>query len=178
MAARKASDELVKQMQAKAQVMVKAWDEASVKEQNKLGISFDAKIKLPTGVSKRIKEIISDDLQRNLYAQVPAVEAALHEAIESPVWNWNGRETTRTDGEIVGNPRNIVDTGALADSLVITNNGLGLIVSYRAPYAAIVHYGGITWNGGMITPRPWVDAVLVGGGPINQVNWANILQGR
>ena len=178
MAARKASDELVKKMQAKAKTMVKAWDQASMQAEGKLGIGFSIDTKLPTGISKRIKEAIRSDLEQNLHAGVPELEEALNFAIESPVWNWNGQETIRKDGEIVSNPRNIVDTGALADSLVIESSGLGLVVSYRAPYAAIVHYGGITWNGGQIQPRPWVDAVLIGGGPIDQVNWAAILQGR
>ena len=178
MAARKASDELVKKMQAKAKTMVKAWDQASMQKEGKLGITFSIDTKLPAGISKRIKETISVDLQNNLYSQVPVVAEALNEAIESPVWNWNGEETVRKSGEVVTNPRDIVDTGALADSLTITHNGLGLVVSYRAPYAAIVHYGGVTWNGGQIQARPWTEAVLLGGGPIDQVNWANILQGR
>jgi hypothetical protein len=37
------------------------------------------------------------------------------DAITSPIWKW-GNITIRKSGEVVGSPRNIVDTGGLRDS--------------------------------------------------------------
>lgn len=40
---------------------------------------------------------------------------AFQDAIEAPIWFWPNN-TQRSDGTIVGSPRDIVDTGALRDS--------------------------------------------------------------
>lgn len=45
------------------------------------------------------------------------------EAIEAPIWDWP-RKTWRANGEVVGSPRNIVDTGALRDSQEIEFYGV------------------------------------------------------
>ena len=170
-------DHFAQAMGAKAKRMAQAWDQASLRQTTTLGITFDLKMKVPAQALKIIQYEIMDDLKKNLYAGFPAVEAALNEAMESPVWEWNGVTTKRENGDVVGTPRDIVDTGKLKESLQIRANNLGLIVSYNTPYAAIVHYGGITWNGGFISDRPWAEAVLLGGGPVSQINWAALLQG-
>jgi len=163
-------------MGAKAERMSKAWEDASLKQTTTLGVTFGLQMKVPSQALKIIQYEIMDDLKRNLYAGFPAVEAALNEAMESPVWDWVGL-TKRRNGDEVTSPRDIVDTGALKDSMLIRQNGLGLIVSYNTPYAAIVHYGGVTWNGGILQDRPWAEAVLLGGGPVSQINWAALLVG-
>lgn len=162
-------------MGARAQRMSQAWEQASLKQSTTLGITFDINMKVPSQALKIIQYEIMDDLKKNLYANIPAVEAALNEAMESPVWDWVGA-TQRKNGSVVTSPRDIVDKGDLKNSLIIKEKGLGLIVSYNTPYAAIVHYGGVTWNGGIVQDRPWAEAVLLGGGPVSQINWAALLQ--
>jgi hypothetical protein len=84
--------------------------------------------------------------------------AALDEAMASTAW---------------GAGKDIIDTGQLRDSLVITTTAGGISVKYTAPYAAIVHYGGYIVPYGntnlqkiYIPGRPWVDSVMRGGGPV------------
>jgi len=95
-----------------------------------------------------------------------AIEEALNTAVSSSVWAWS-----------TGGARDIVDTGALRDSLSITVNGDDIDISYGVPYASLVH------NGGYIRPygnaniaavylpgRPWIDATLYGNGPVPSVD--------
>lgn len=77
--------------------------------------------------------------------------------------------------------KDIIDTGQLKDSLVITTTSGGIGVSYSAPYAALVHYGGyITPYGNQklekvyIAGRPWVDSVMRGGGPVEKFDFEGV----
>lgn len=91
---------------------------------------------------------------------------ALDEAMMSTAW---------------GSGKDIIDTGKLKDSLVITTTSGGISLNYGAPYAALVHYGGyITPYGNQklekiyIPGRPWVDAVLRGGGPVPRFDFEEV----
>tara|TARA_Y100000004_G_C8871718_1_gene393599 strand:+ start:394 stop:966 length:573 start_codon:yes stop_codon:yes gene_type:complete len=94
---------------------------------------------------------------------------ALDDAMESSVWSWG------TDN------RDIVDTGELKKSkkVVVDSDG-DIHVFYGADYAAIVHYGGYfhpygNENAKTFYPgRPWVTALIEGGGPIDQFNFSAI----
>ena len=160
---------------AKAKLMRQAWEQASFKQQSEFPYNFKFEMKTPKGVSKGIKEQISTELAAGLYKAVPAIETALTNAMDSKVWGWAGEDTKRRSGETAGDPRDIIDMGALADSLAIEVQGLVLFVSYSAPYAGLIHNGGVNGNGGIIQARPWVQATLVGGGPVEQVNWKELL---
>lgn len=77
--------------------------------------------------------------------------------------------------------KDIIDTGQLKDSLVITTTSGGISVKYGAPYAALVHYGGyITPYGNQklekvyIAGRPWVDSVMKGGGPVEKFDFESV----
>jgi len=90
---------------------------------------------------------------------------ALNNAMSAAVWGWR-------DGS-----RDIVDTGALSRSLEIDATDDGLSVYYTSPYAALVHYGGYISPYGnkniaksYIPGRPWMDAVIEGGGPVPSVD--------
>lgn len=48
---------------------------------------------------------------------------AFQDAIEAPIWFWPN-DTVRSDGTIVGSPRDIVDTGMLRDSQTIELTGV------------------------------------------------------
>lgn len=94
-----------------------------------------------------------------------AVREALDYAVSSSVWGWRNGS------------RDIVETGALRDSLRFASSGDGFEFWYDSPYAGLVHYGGYVKPYGnskidavYIPGRPWVDAVMVGGGPVNPVN--------
>lgn len=77
-----------------------------------------------------IQNINLGDLYARNFKSVPNIETAfrdtaidlgaefIHE-IESPIWDWD-RATRRSDGSIATTPRDIVDTGALRDSMTVT----------------------------------------------------------
>jgi hypothetical protein len=98
---------------------------------------------------------------------VPALREALDGAMSSSIWAWNS-----------GGTRDIVDTGKLRDSLMIQSSTSGFNVSYGAPYAALVHYGGYIQPYGnanidkvYIPARPWANSVLLGDGPVPIFDW-------
>lgn len=100
-----------------------------------------------------------------------AIRNALDYAVSAAVWGWR-------DGT-----RDIVETGALRSSLSFSNTANGLEFWYTAPYANLVHYGGYVRPYGnpkidavYIPGRPWVDAVMVGGGPVDPVDLDSIYE--
>lgn len=61
----------------------------------------------------------------------------------------------------------LVKTGKLKNSLVIDVTSQGITIDYKAPYAALINYGGYVIPYGnpkakpvYIAPKPWFDAVL------------------
>lgn len=97
---------------------------------------------------------------------------ALDEAMESVVWMWSD-----------GASRDIIDTGALKKSRTITVEGPRIMISYNLPYAALVHYGGYVLPYGnrnaqrvYLPGRPWVQSVVLGGGPIPRLNFEEIYE--
>lgn len=92
---------------------------------------------------------------------------ALDMAMEAPIWNWPG------------GARDIIDTGALKNSLSINKAGNGFTITYSQPYAAIVHYGGYIQPYGneslekfYMPARPWITAVLEGSSGIPAFDFA------
>jgi hypothetical protein len=88
------------------------------------------------------------------------LNARFQQALRAPVYSWPG-ETERSNGQIAGTTRNIVDTANLFQS----NTGpqiLGLRVRYtwRTPYATAVHEGYQLQDGRQMPARPWTSAVL------------------
>lgn len=101
---------------------------------------------------------------QTLQALAPEIEAALTDAMNTPVWDWD-----YGDGDIV-------QTGQLRDSVAVLATEQSLIVSYSAQssgdgtdYAAIVYYGGYIHPYGntsvtiYMPGRPWIKDVLVSG---------------
>lgn len=90
------------------------------------------------------------------------LEKALKQALTANVWK---TPTGQAD---------IYDTGELMASGTVTVDSNGITVAYSAPYAALVHYGGYINPYGnqsarvYLPPRPWVDSVLNGDGPVPQ----------
>lgn len=101
-----------------------------------------------------------------------SLKEMLDRAMESSDWQWELGFTQRKNGQLVGLQRNIVDTGALRDSLALsvtkTEYGGLVNIAYREPYALITHYGGYIQPYGnpnakpvYLPPRPWVQLALV-----------------
>lgn len=96
--------------------------------------------------------------------------AALDDAIDNAVWQWDE-----------GGARDIYDTGKLKASRSVVVNGNKIIVSYDVPYAGIVHFGGYVIPYGnpnaekvYLPARPWVDSVILGGGPVPKFDFESI----
>lgn len=95
---------------------------------------------------------------------------ALDQAMEAAVWAWND-----------GASRDIIDTAALKASRRITVESSRLSITYDLPYAGLVHYGGYILPYGnknaqkvYVPARPWVEAVVVGGGPVPKFDFESI----
>jgi hypothetical protein len=92
--------------------------------------------------------------------------AALSDAMRSSVWSTPSGSS------------DIVDTGNLLASGTVTANRGGVTVAYDAPYAALVHFGGYINPFGntrvrvYLPPRPWVESVLFGGGPVQEFDFS------
>lgn len=137
--------------------------------------SFSSNVKIDIG-AKNIDNILRfaekfPDKARIAYKQTLMIiandlSAALDEAMEASVWIWND------------DTRDIIDTGALRDSGSVVVDGDDIVISYSEEYAAIVHFGGYVKSG--FNPdvqvyypaRPWVEAVLLGGYPVEQFDFA------
>ena len=108
----------------------------------------------------------------------------LAEAMEANVWGPFSPKFPyyRKNGELVGSgTRDLIDTGALHDSLKVKTNFLATktqtTIEYTAPYASIVHYGGAIVPYGnpnaatvILPARPWITSLLTGDGPVPQYN--------
>ncbi|WP_216915941.1 MULTISPECIES: hypothetical protein [unclassified Synechococcus] len=89
------------------------------------------------------------------------LNARFQAALAKPVYSWNPVTTIRSNGQEVGSPRNIIDTGLLRQSNTgPTINGLRAEFRWTAPYAAAVHEGARLSNGTLLPARPWTGAVL------------------
>lgn len=95
------------------------------------------------------------------------LELALKEAISASVWDW------------IDDTRDIVDTGALRRTTKVIAEGSELRCYSDREYAALVHFGGYVHPYGDTTramfyypPRPWIHAVVLGGGPVEQFDFA------
>jgi hypothetical protein len=77
-------------------------------------------------------------------------------AIESPIWEWTGTITHRENGEIVGSPRNAVDTRDLIDSQQEPEfEGDKATIEWTSDHAGIVHEGYVDHS--IYPARPWTE---------------------
>lgn len=141
-----------------------------------LNLGVDIIIKDPeVGNLDKLEKLLIKEIGKAHAFAVRAVrkqlETALDEAMDSPVWNW------------INDTRDIVDTGALkASRKVIIDSDNDIHIIYNEDYAAIVHYGGYSPVFGdpsktyYYPGRPWVTALLEGGGPIPQFQFEPIYQ--
>lgn len=143
-------------------------------------IKVSSKMKLPKvkldgtetkkAAAKKRGEFVSA-FQKSAFSVEKQVSYWLDEALQEATWQWP-RPTMRKSGEWVpAGSRNVVDTGKLYKSKKLQttfgSTQAKLSVSYSAPYAALVHWGGYVMNYGDPTkgqtymkPRPWIQAVF------------------
>ena len=143
------------------------------------GVKFDYKVpkaKIPEGTAKKAATQLRGRIIKAHQAGMRNVEmslgAALDAAMDDNSWQWN-RNPVWKDGTQPGNPRDIVNSGKLKASREFkVSYGVtkaSLAISYKAPYANFVYYGGVVQPYGnpkapsvVIPGRPWVEAVLNG----------------
>jgi hypothetical protein len=93
------------------------------------------------------------------------LKAALDAALRSSIW------------PTPSGSADIYETGKLLESGTVSFDKEGIKISYSAPYAALVHYGGYINPYGnsnskvYLPPRPWVDSVLNGNGAVKQFDF-------
>jgi len=78
-------------------------------------------------------------------------------------WKWKGAEgeTRRKNGQVVTEPRDIVDTGALLQSKERKAISSSITeFAWNDPVAGAVHDGARTKGGGVNPARPWTDPTL------------------
>ena len=137
-------------------------------------------------VAAKMKAAITKGVQRGMARVETSLSKALDDAMMASSWEWSSIVTTRVNGQTVGSPRNIVDTGFLRDSKKLKISYLQtkttVEVKYTAPYANLVHFGGMIRPYGAkgrtlkpIQPRPWITAVLNGGWGIEKLDVDSII---
>jgi len=151
MAQRSIFSKYQKRIQQLNNIQIKQRLKASIGLRFTCDINLDSIIQQLTKVNDMALSIISQELPD-----------ALNAAMRSDVW---GRSR---DGD-----SDIIDTGELSRSLNISMTNNGLTISYDSPYAGIIHYGGYIVPYGndslekvYISPKPWLESVAFGNGPI------------
>lgn len=157
----------LKEIKRSIQVSLKEIDGKSAEIQIEgLPVSFNIKKDRVSEILKTLPVAIKKAHREAVSQLTILLEEALNDAMDSQVWDWNG-ET-----------RDIVDTGALKDSLKIyVDSDSDIHILYNQEYAAIVHYGGYFSPFGNKSAkvyypgRPWVTSLINGGGPIPQFDF-------
>lgn len=97
---------------------------------------------------------INNAIRRATDQTIDALSDAYDDAMTDEVWAWDGI-THRRNGEVVGSPRNILDTEELINSKVIVRSGNNARIEWTADHATIVHDGATLRNGTELAARPW-----------------------
>lgn len=101
--------------------------------------------------------------QRTLQKAMDWADADFDAQITMAQWDWKGPEgrTRRRNGQVVTEPRNIVDTGSLMASKQRTQvNKSTVDFTWTAPHAQEVHDGGAAKGGESSPARPWTEPTL------------------
>ena len=100
-----------------------------------------------------------------LDAYAKALDPVLDKQFTESQWAWP-RVTSRRNGEVVGSPRTIVDSGELLNSKIGPTKGQGnAYVGTRrwvwdSPYASLVKNGFVTSTGASVPARDWIKAAM------------------
>jgi hypothetical protein len=118
----------------------------------------------------RVQEFEGDELrrlygvnQRTLQQAMDWADSDFDAQMTMAQWNWKGPDgrTRRRNGQVVSEPRNIVDTGELMASKQRTQVNRNTVdFTWTADHAEQVHDGGVTRNGEVNPARPWTEPTL------------------
>jgi len=101
-------------------------------------------------------------LEAGLRDIAPDFANANQDAIESEVY-FHPRQTVRKNGDVVGSPRNKVDTGELINSIfgpAFAPDGNSFEIAWEAEHAALVHEGYTTSTGKIVPPARWTEEAM------------------
>ena len=99
--------------------------------------------------------------QRTFQRAMDWADKDFDQQMASSKWDWNENQTRRKNGQLVGSPRDIIDTGDLLQSkerVQVNRSTVDFI--WKDDVAELVHDGGTTKNGGAYPARPWTEPVL------------------
>ena len=119
-------------------------------------------------VGVRVQEFEGNELrqlrginQRTFERAMDWADQGFDQQMASEKWEWNSNQTRRKNGEIVGSPRDIVDTGDLLQSKQRRQISRSITeFTWEDDVAELVHDGGTTKNGGAYPARPWTEPTL------------------
>ncbi|MBD2489033.1 hypothetical protein [Aulosira sp. FACHB-615] len=97
---------------------------------------------------------INAAIAKSFDVAVDALADSCQNALADDIWDWP-RQTVRRNGDVVGSPRDRVDSEELIDSLVISRSANAAELTWEADHAAIVHDGATTQNGAELPGTPW-----------------------
>ena len=88
-------------------------------------------------------------------------EANFDQQMADEKWQWTEKKTRRKNGQVVGSPRDIIDTGMLLQSKqrITVNNSITEFV-WDDEKAELVHDGAVLKNGTRYPARPWTEPTL------------------
>jgi phage gpG-like protein len=139
-----------------------------------LGLRVNIEAEYDENIAEELKKFAETEIEKSLEDSFEKIKEPLTQALNEAMqasWGWEGGS------------RDIINTGELMNSLKIEINGKNISITYDSPYAMLVHYGGYIMPYGnssiekvFIPGRPWVDAVLNGGGPVPQFKFEDYIE--
>jgi hypothetical protein len=115
-----------------------------------------AKVVNPTATVRALESIMLDAGEQVALG----LDTAFAEAIASKEYEWPG-DTRRANGQTVGSPRDIIDTGELDSSQQLLRSRGEWLWLWTAPHALIVHEGATLRNGGEYPARRWTRVAVL-----------------
>lgn len=141
-----------------------------------IGKLTDALARLTRGarraVGARVQEYEGNELmrlrginQRTFDLAMDWADKDFDQQMASEKWQWENSDpqnrTRRKNGQVVGSPRDIIDTGDLLQSKRRNEIKRGITeFVWEDEVAELVHDGGTLKNGGAYPARPWTEPTL------------------
>jgi hypothetical protein len=139
---------------------------------NKIGQMLDAlaqttrQVRRAAGMKIREDEVnklitLRGTCQRTFEMSMDWADKDFDQQMASEKWQWTNKQTKRKNGEIVGSPRDIVDTASLIQSKKRdpVNSSITEFI-WEDEVAELVHDGGAMKNGGSYPARPWTEPTV------------------
>ena len=108
-------------------------------------------------------QVIESKLSTAIAAYSKEIDQNLDHQFFDSKWEWP-RLTRRRSGQLVGSPRNIIDTGELLNSkqgpTPVGGGKIGRRWFWNTPYASLVKNGYISRTGEVVPARDWILAAL------------------